>query len=107
MKSHLIPPAPWRETCTWGRGIEAPHVRLTPLERDERPIIAVDFAVRKARGDDGRADDDLETFSGNCRLEHWLHASDSIRDKRSRRLPCKLSGRLRETLVCREVQTAL
>ena len=57
-----LPPASWCETCKFGRGIEAVHVRFTPLERDERPIIAVDFAVRKARADDGGADDDLETF---------------------------------------------
>ena len=38
----------WCESCTLGRGIEARHVRLTPLERDERPIVAMDFAVRKA-----------------------------------------------------------
>ena len=30
-----------------GRGFNAPHVRLTPLERDGMPIIAMDFAVRK------------------------------------------------------------
>ena len=46
----------------WGRGVEAPHVRLTSLERDERPVKAMDFAARKAQADDGRADDDLGTF---------------------------------------------
>ena len=35
----------------------------------------MDFTVREARSDDGKADDDLATFSGNRRLEHWLHAS--------------------------------
>ena len=45
-----------------GRGLEAPHVRLTPSERDERPISAMDFAVRKGRADDGGADDDMWTF---------------------------------------------
>ena len=50
-----LPPAPWCETCVLGRGIETPHVRLTPSERDERPIIAVDFAVRKARAEDGES----------------------------------------------------
>ena len=49
-----LPLAPWCETCVLGHGIEALHVRLTtPLEGDEKPIIAVDFAVRKARADDG------------------------------------------------------
>ena len=48
-----LPPAPWWETCILGRGINAPHVRPTPLERDERPIIAMDFAVRNARAEDG------------------------------------------------------
>ena len=33
-----------------------------------------------------------------------MHASDSIRDKRSHRVPCKLSGRLREKTVWWEVQ---
>ena len=32
------------------------------MERDERPIIAMDFAVRKARANDGGVDDDLVTF---------------------------------------------
>ena len=27
-----LPPAPWCVTCISGRGIEAPHVSLTPLE---------------------------------------------------------------------------
>ena len=42
-----------------GHGLESPHVRLTPSERDEKPITAVDFAVRRARGDKKEAD---ETF---------------------------------------------
>ena len=46
-------------------------------------------------------------FLAICRLEYWLHASDSITEKSSRRLPCKLTGRLREKLVCCEVQAAL
>ena len=41
-------------------GTEAPHVRLTPSACAERPIFAMDFAMRKAR--DGGADDDLGTF---------------------------------------------
>ena len=41
------PPASRCETCTLGRGIDAPHVRLTPLGLDERHIIAVDFGVRR------------------------------------------------------------
>ena len=53
--SHL--PPPWCDIGTWHRITS----RRTPLERDARPIVAVDFAVRKARGDDGGADDDLET----------------------------------------------
>ena len=95
-----LPPAPWCETCILGRGIEASHVRLTPLERDERPIIAMDFVVRKARADDGRANDGLGTFQA-------MHASDSARDKKSHRLPCKLGGRLREKPVCLKVQTVM
>ena len=51
-----LPAAPWRETCKLERGIEAHHVRLTPLELDEGPFIAMDFVVRKSRADDGRAD---------------------------------------------------
>ena len=83
------------KTRTLGRGIEAPHVRLTPLE-DERPTIAMDFAVREAQADDGKADN-LGTFlavvdsSTGC-----MRAIAS--DKRSHRLPCKLSGRLRENM---------
>ena len=50
------------ETCVLGLGIESHHVRLIPLERDERPIIAMGFAARKARADDGGADDDLGTI---------------------------------------------
>ena len=42
-----LPPGSWCETC---------------LERGERPIIAVDLAVREARADDGGADDDLGRF---------------------------------------------
>ena len=45
------------------------HLRLAPLERDERPVIAIDFAVRRARAEDGGADDDLGDTSGHCRLE--------------------------------------
>ena len=45
-----------------GRGLETPHVRLTPSERDERPIIAMDFAVIKARPQDGGVDDDLGKY---------------------------------------------
>ena len=56
-----LPPAPSFETCTLGRGIEAPHVRLNPLERDEKPIVDMDVAVR-SRADDGAVDDDLVTF---------------------------------------------
>ena len=55
-------PAPWCETCRMGRRIEARHVRPTPLERDERLVTAMDCAVRNARADDGKADDDLGTF---------------------------------------------
>ena len=51
-----LPPAPWWETCILGRGINALHVRPTPLERDDRPIIAMDFAVRKARAEHGGVD---------------------------------------------------
>ena len=81
------PPPACCETCILGSGIEAPHFRLTRLERAERPIIAMVFPVRQARADGRRADDDLGTFSGDCRLEHWSRASDSIRDERSHRLP--------------------
>ena len=38
---------------------------------------------------------------------HPSFFSDNVRDKKSHRLPCKLSGRLREELACWEVQTAL
>ena len=54
-----LPPAPWCETFVLGCSIGRLRVRLTPSERDERPIIAMDFAVRKARAQDGRVDDDL------------------------------------------------
>ena len=61
-----LPPASWCETCVLGRGIETPHVRhttpVTTSERDERPIIAIDFALSKARAEDGGVDDDLGTF---------------------------------------------
>ena len=56
-----LPPALWCETCVSGRGIETPHVRLTPSKLDERPIIAMDVAVRKARAENGGVDDDLDT----------------------------------------------
>ena len=36
-----------------------------------------------------------------------MRASDSVRNKRSHRLPCNLSGKLRQKPVCRKVQTAL
>ena len=39
-----LPPAAWCETCISGRGIEAPHVRLIPLECCDRPI-AMDLAA--------------------------------------------------------------
>ena len=38
-------------------------------------------------------DDDMETFLA---IVDSMHASDSVRDKMSHCLPCKLSGRLRE-----------
>ena len=50
-----FPPTPWCETCVLGRGIETPHVRLTTSEPDEMPIIAMNFAVRKARAEDGES----------------------------------------------------
>ena len=99
-----LPPAAWCETCISARGIESPHVRLSPLERDEKLVIAMDFAARKARADDGEAEDDLGDITGNRRFEHWMQASDSVRDIRSHRLPCRLSGRLREELVCRKAR---
>ena len=43
-----LPPAPSFETCTLRRGIEARHVRLNLLERDEKPIVDMGFAVRRA-----------------------------------------------------------
>ena len=46
-----LPPALWCATCVLGRDIETPHV-----------IIAMAFAVRKARAEDGGVDDDLETY---------------------------------------------
>ena len=61
--AHYIthPPKPWCETRTSGRGNEAPHVR-PPLERDERPSVAVDFAARMVRADHRETDDHLGTF---------------------------------------------
>ena len=55
------PPAPWCETCRLGRGMETPHVRHTLSESDGRPIIAMDFALRKAQAEDGRVNDNLGT----------------------------------------------
>ena len=66
----------------------------------------MDFAMRKARADDGGVDDDMD-ISGNRRLEHWMHVSHSVRDYKSHGLPCKLSDRLRENFICWDVQTAL
>ena len=64
--------------------------------------------MTQAGADDGGAHADLERYmSGNRRLQHWMHASDSARDKRSHGQPCKLRGRLREKPVCSKVQTAL
>ena len=40
----------------------------------------MDLELRKARADDGGADDDLGDISGNRRLEHRMYASDSVRD---------------------------
>ena len=68
------------------------------------PTIAMDLAMRKARADDRGADDDLGLLLAIGRLEHRTMASET---KRSRRLLCNLSGRLREQLVCRKVQAAL
>ena len=60
MKSHISTGTVVRNLHlgTWQRSTSR---RTHPLERDERPIIVMDFAVRKARADDGRADDDLGT----------------------------------------------
>ena len=81
-----------------GRDIEAPHVRLTPLERDERPIIAMGLAVRKARADDGKADDDLGPFLAIVDSSTGCMRAIASETKRSPRLPCKLIGRLREKM---------
>ena len=56
-----LPTTPWCETCVLGRGIETPHVRLSTSECDERPFIAIDFAMSKARAEDGGVDDGLGT----------------------------------------------
>ena len=90
-----------------GRGIEAPHVRPTPLQGHERPITAMDFAVREARADDGGVDDDLGTFLGIVDSSTRCTRAKASETKRDHRLPCKLSGRLPEKLVCWEVQTPL
>ena len=60
--AHEITPTSWCETCLVGRGIETPHGRLTPSERDEKPFITMNFAVIKARAEDGGVDDDLGTL---------------------------------------------
>ena len=57
-----LPPTPWRTTCVLKRVTETPHVSLTTSERDERSIIAIDFAVGKAQAEDGEVDHDLGTF---------------------------------------------
>ena len=57
-----LPPTPWSTTCVLKRVIETPHAILTTSERDERPIIAMDFEVRKARAEDGGVDGDLGKF---------------------------------------------
>ena len=105
--AHEITHLPLAETCILRRGIEAPHVRLTPLERDERPIIAVDFSVKKARADDGGADDDVGTFLAIIDSSTGCTRAIASETKRSHRLPCRVSGRLRDKFVCWEVQIAL
>ena len=102
-----LPPAPWSEIFVFGRGIEASHVRLTPSERDERPIIAMDFAVRNARAEDGGVDDDLGTFVAIVHSSTGSMRAISAESNRSNRLCWKLSDRLREELVCRKVPTTL
>ena len=89
------PPAPWCETCVLRRGVEAPHVRLTPLERDGRPIIATDFCVRKARADDGGADDDLGTCLAIVDSSTGCMRAVASETKGATDHLCKLSGSLR------------
>ena len=64
-----LPPAPWCATCVLGRDIETPHV-----------IIAMAFAVRKARAEDGGVDDDRETslaiVDSSARCVHAIPAEN-------------------------------
>ena len=62
-----LPPAPWCRSCTLGRGIETPTCSL--------------------RWNVKRGSSSLWTISRNRRLEHWMRVSDSVRDRRSHRLP--------------------
>ena len=62
MKSHILHQHRGVKLASWDVASKRPTSNSPRLERDERPIIAVDFAVRQARANDGKADDDLETF---------------------------------------------
>ena len=57
-----LPAAAWCEWCQLGRGVSDPHTRVPHEERDARPMISIDFAVRKAEGPQGDVHEDLGTF---------------------------------------------
>ena len=63
------------------------------------------FAARKARADDGRADDDLGTLLAIVDSSTGCRRVTS--DKSTHGLLCKLGGRFRGKLVWSRVQTAL
>ena len=88
------------------RGVKLAHwdVASKHPERDER-LIGMDFAVRKPEPTMVKPMTIWRHFWR--RLEYQLCASDSTRDRRSDRLPCKLSGRFRKQCACCEVQIAL
>ena len=77
--------------------VTANHFTSDSVGTSPAPIIAMDIAMRRARADDAEVDDDLRTFLAI--VEHSMNASDSVRDKKSHRLHCKLSGRLLEKPV--------
>ena len=62
----------------------------------------MDLELRKARADDGGADDDL----GDIFWQSSTRAPD-VCERQRQRSPCKLSGRLREKPVCWKAQTAM
>ena len=69
-----LPPQPWCEQCTRGRGAENPHKRVT-FERAEStlPVIAFDFCFIKTSGivrRDRRRRGDLLGVTGRG---HWVH----------------------------------